>query len=441
MSTDQPTPRVGRPSRVYVASSWRNPDQPAVVAALRERGFLVYDFRNPPGRTGFAWSSIDPTWQDWTADQYIAALDHPLAEAGFASDFDAMKWADTFVLVLPCGRSAHLELGWAVGAGKRTVIITQDGEEPELMAKMVDHIAVGLDDALDFLGEPDAPHPAPVDGDAVERAVRAVNALAWNQQHGGTDPTTEEIVRTALTAARAGEAVETDESRHGPWDKSQERYEDGCRYDEPHDAGEAAPSWRCGKCDGGDLPEHSPRGPKRAGETEHPHTGRENCRTCGGDCRLTDAPAAGEPVDREAPERPTYRPLIERKQIAEALAFVLTEDAGHHLSLGRVPGQPRRAPKCSCGWHWTPGIDGTDHLREVLDEALGDLIGEHLHTVLSARGAAAPTVTAEQVTEAAGLLWEHQTGYRRDQAPASAMEDRRRQVRRVLAVLGIEVRG
>ena len=145
--------------RIYVASSWRNPDQPAVVTALRECGFEVYDFRNPPGRTGFAWSEIDPHWQQWTAREYIAALGHPAAEAGYASDFGAMQWADTFVLVLPCGRSAHLELGWAVGAGKRTVIITKDGEEPELMAKMVDHIAVGLDDALAFLLESGGSRP------------------------------------------------------------------------------------------------------------------------------------------------------------------------------------------------------------------------------------------------------------------------------------------
>ncbi|AEI11835.1 hypothetical protein [Cellulomonas gilvus] len=151
-----------RPRRVYVASSWRNPDQPAVVAALRARGFEVYDFRNPPGRSGFAWSSIDPQWESWTAEQYIAALDHPLAVAGFASDFDAMRWADTFVLVLPCGRSAHLELGWAVGAGKHTVVITRDGEQPELMAKMADHIAVSLDDALEHLsGLTVAPAPVP----------------------------------------------------------------------------------------------------------------------------------------------------------------------------------------------------------------------------------------------------------------------------------------
>ena len=33
--------------KIYVASSWRNAQQPAVVARLREAGHEVYDFRNP----------------------------------------------------------------------------------------------------------------------------------------------------------------------------------------------------------------------------------------------------------------------------------------------------------------------------------------------------------------------------------------------------------
>jgi hypothetical protein len=130
--------------RIYVASSWRNATHSRVVGRLTEAGHLVYDFRNPPGATGFAWSEIDPGWQGWSAREYIRLLDHPRAAAGFASDFNAMQWADTCVLVLPCGRSAHLELGWSVGAGKRTAILTRDGEEPELMAKMVDFITDDL---------------------------------------------------------------------------------------------------------------------------------------------------------------------------------------------------------------------------------------------------------------------------------------------------------
>ena len=147
---------MSTPEYVYVASSWRNPTQPAVVAILRAAGIDCYDFRNPaPGESGFSWSDIDPDWLHWTADQYVTALDHPIAKAGFNRDFDAMHRADTFVLVQPCGRSAHLELGWAVGAGKRTAILTQDGEEPELMAGMVDHIATSMVDLLAWLGVED----------------------------------------------------------------------------------------------------------------------------------------------------------------------------------------------------------------------------------------------------------------------------------------------
>lgn len=135
--------------RIYVASSWRCADQPSVVEALREAGHEVYDFRNPPAGTGFAWSEIDANWLEWGVDTYRDLLNHQRAVEGFASDFDAMRWADTFVLVLPCGRSAHLELGWAVGQGKRTaILLSQDKFEPELMYRMVDKLATSLDELL-----------------------------------------------------------------------------------------------------------------------------------------------------------------------------------------------------------------------------------------------------------------------------------------------------
>ena len=44
---------------IYVASSWRNPEQQTVVVALRDAWHDVYDYHNPcPGNTGFAWSRI-----------------------------------------------------------------------------------------------------------------------------------------------------------------------------------------------------------------------------------------------------------------------------------------------------------------------------------------------------------------------------------------------
>lgn len=124
--------------KIYVASSWRNPRQPAIIELIRSLGNEVYDFRAPaPGNDGFRWSEIDPAWQRWDAQSFTEALAHPVAVAGFNLDMDALRAADGCVLVLPCGRSAHLELGWAVGAGKRTAVLLEGRNEPELMYRMV----------------------------------------------------------------------------------------------------------------------------------------------------------------------------------------------------------------------------------------------------------------------------------------------------------------
>lgn len=139
--------------QIYVASSWRCAAQPGVVGDLRRAGHSVYDFRNPrPGDHGFAWSDIDPDWLAWKPEPFRDALGHPIAAEGFLTDFEAMQWADTFVLVLPCGRSAHLEAGWAIGAGKPTAILLHEERfEPELMYRMADLIAVEIQEVIDWL--------------------------------------------------------------------------------------------------------------------------------------------------------------------------------------------------------------------------------------------------------------------------------------------------
>ncbi len=114
-----------RKRRIYLASSWRNPLQPDLVRILRRDGHEVYDFRNPPERTGFSWKQVDPDAgrRPVTFEHYLQMVHHPVATDGFRSDADAMEWADTIVLALPCGRSAHLELGWGCGQGKRTAVL------------------------------------------------------------------------------------------------------------------------------------------------------------------------------------------------------------------------------------------------------------------------------------------------------------------------------
>lgn len=140
--------------KIYVASSWRNAHQPGIVQALRAAGHEVYDFRNPaPGDNGFAWSELDRDWLTWTPEQYLERLEsHPRAAAGYAADKAALDWSDACVLVLPCGRSAHLELGYAIGERKQTAILLHpDKFEPELMYLLADLRTSDLDEIVRFL--------------------------------------------------------------------------------------------------------------------------------------------------------------------------------------------------------------------------------------------------------------------------------------------------
>ena len=131
--------------KIYVASRWRNDIQPIIVAKLRELGHDGYDFKNPPFKSGLHWIEIDHKWEEWTVEEYVNNLDHPIAELGFKSDFDAMKWAECCVMVLPCGRSAHTEAGWMKGAGKQTHVFMSQKQEPELMYKVYDSVMSSYD--------------------------------------------------------------------------------------------------------------------------------------------------------------------------------------------------------------------------------------------------------------------------------------------------------
>jgi len=136
--------------------------QPAVIQLLKAAKIPCYDFRNPEGGTGFSWKEVKPNstpgvagkGSDWESiPDYFAMIHHPRAIEGFRADFAAMQRADAFVLVLPCGKSAHLELGWAIGAGKRTAILLEDPVEPELMYRAADHLSPHIDDLLAWLRE------------------------------------------------------------------------------------------------------------------------------------------------------------------------------------------------------------------------------------------------------------------------------------------------
>lgn len=145
---------------IYVASSWRNYLQAGIVTMLRKIGHEVYDFRHPaPDNDGFHWEAIDPELgklDKWPPARWREVVQHPIAVAGYELDMGALKRCDACVGVLPFGRSASFEVGWAMGAGKRCYIIAFDDTEPELMFREC-MILTEMDELFEAFGEPGKP--------------------------------------------------------------------------------------------------------------------------------------------------------------------------------------------------------------------------------------------------------------------------------------------
>ena len=109
---------------VYLIGSLRGPRIPPVAADLRAAGFEVFD----------DWYAAGPEADDyWQKYEQARGRTYSEALAGFAANhtfnFDRthLMRADAGVLVLPAGRSGHLELGYMVGMGKPGYIL-MDGE-------------------------------------------------------------------------------------------------------------------------------------------------------------------------------------------------------------------------------------------------------------------------------------------------------------------------
>ena len=66
-------------------------------------------------------------------------------------------WADTCVMVLPCGNSAHIETGWMAGAGKYCVIYCPAEESenitPDLMYLLAHNLVNTWQDLMADIGK------------------------------------------------------------------------------------------------------------------------------------------------------------------------------------------------------------------------------------------------------------------------------------------------
>ena len=112
--------------KIYLIGSLRNPKVLELGNLLRENDLNVFDDWMAAGPTA------DDSWRDYEKQRgrsYGEALDGLAVEHVFEFDKKHLDSSDVAVLLMPAGKSAHIELGYMLGSGKLGFVLFD--KEPE----------------------------------------------------------------------------------------------------------------------------------------------------------------------------------------------------------------------------------------------------------------------------------------------------------------------
>lgn len=131
---------------IYLIGSLRNASVPLVGNQLRANGFDVFD-------DWFAGGKIaDDEWQAYETTRgrpYKEALKGLAAKHVFSFDKHHIDRCDIGVLMLPAGKSGHLELGYMIGRGKRGyVLFDKEPERWDQMYQFATNVVFNVDDLV-----------------------------------------------------------------------------------------------------------------------------------------------------------------------------------------------------------------------------------------------------------------------------------------------------
>lgn len=130
---------------LYIIGSLRNPVVPDIANAFQALGIDTFsDWFGAGERADDAWREHEQK----RGRNYLQALKGYGARHVFEFDKYHLERCDAAVLVLPAGKSGHLELGYAAGRGKPTYILLP--EEPERWDVMY-QFATGVYDKMEPL--------------------------------------------------------------------------------------------------------------------------------------------------------------------------------------------------------------------------------------------------------------------------------------------------
>ncbi len=136
-------------AKIYLIGSLRDKRIPEIANEIRkETGHEVFDDWFAPG------PRADDHWKE-----YETARGHTYREAQkgyaarhiFAFDKHHLDSSDIGVLILPSGKSCHLELGYMTGRGKLTYILMDNPDRWDVMYQFATGIAFNMDELMEML--------------------------------------------------------------------------------------------------------------------------------------------------------------------------------------------------------------------------------------------------------------------------------------------------
>jgi hypothetical protein len=134
---------------VYVIGSLRNPEVPKLASFLRTMGYDAFDDWYAAG------PEADDYWRDYEkakGNSFAGALQGWAAEHVWSYDKSHLDRCEAAVLMLPAGKSGHLELGYFIGTGKPGFIILDDQPERyDVMYKFATAVVHNKEELADAL--------------------------------------------------------------------------------------------------------------------------------------------------------------------------------------------------------------------------------------------------------------------------------------------------
>lgn len=115
---------------LYLIGSLRNEGIPEISKSLRKIGLDVFDDWHAAG------PEADDCWKEYEENRgrtYKEALSGYAARHVFSFDKYHLDRCDAALLVLPAGKSGHLELGYMAGRGKPTFILLDRPDRWDVM--------------------------------------------------------------------------------------------------------------------------------------------------------------------------------------------------------------------------------------------------------------------------------------------------------------------